>query len=398
MQKTLLSKVLSNMNAWQDISNIGEEYKVRALDSGLRSLRRDTVFPWTIQKGSLRVFDDVLEYPVESDHDEIAYIDNTKGDGFSARARFTYTSLQQFFEDVQNNRNQIAEIWDGGTKYLGVRYKDISRGSQQLSNAETVGDYSVADDATAVALDNVNFKEGNGSMKITVVSSSGIATILNSFTSYSDTNYQRKYQFRWIYLGAVPTSIELRLQTSATKYLKTVVTTQFSGQAFKANQWNLIAQDLNTATKVGVFNSASIASEKVILNGAATGTYYLDNSYARAWELMDYWYYSIYNVVGITSTSADKEYFMDSDDAYETGDYLLGDTEWIGVIMYEALELLMADIENVRLFSVIQRKKREAWDALNAKYPDMVPLITTKRYRFNNDPISSGLNTNLWSK
>ena len=386
MNTTLLSVIIAQMDAFQDISKVPEEYKVRHLDSALRALRRDTVFPWTIQQDSLRVFDDVLVYPIASGHDELAYLDKSK-------AKFAFTSFKQFFEDTQSTRNQLAEIWDAGTKYLGVRYKGIASGSQQLSNAEVVGDYSVSGDASSVALDKVNFKEGNGSMRVVIVNSTGTATIKDTFTAFTDSVYKRKYQFKWVYFDTVPTSVTLRLQIDATNYAETSgITTQFSGQAFKAGAWNLIAQDLNEATVTGTISStSSFAYEEIDLVGAASGTYYLDNSYLRAWELLDYWYYSKYNVISAGSTAADKEYFYDGETLYDTGDKLIGDTEWVDVAKYEALELLLGDIENVGLFSLIQRKKREAWDNLYQKYPNMIPLITTKRYIFNNDPITSGL-------
>jgi len=386
MQSTLLSTIISRMNRWRVIEQTEEQFKVRDLDEAIRTLRREFVFPWTLQKGSLRVFKDVEEYPVASDHDELAYLDTSKSTFYPQKARFWYTSIQQFFEDSNNSRNNLAEIWESGTKYLGVRYSEAGLVSQLLSTAEVVGDYSVADDADAVVLDSVIFKEGNGSMKVTVVDSASIATIKDTFDSFTDANYKRKYQFRWIYLDAVPTSIEMRFQVDDSNYLKTVVTTQFSGQAFKADQWNLIAQDLNEATEVGTISTSSIwASEKVILNGADTGTYYLDTSYLKSWVLMDYWYYSNLNVILTGSTSADQQYFFNSDEIYSSDSSLLGDTEWADVIQFDAMMTCLGEEENQVLFSQIKERRDTAWNELEKKYPDMVPAQITQRYRFTTD-------------
>jgi hypothetical protein len=206
----------------------------------------------------------------------------------------------------------------------------------------------------------------------------------------SDSLYKSKYHFRWIYLDAVPTSIEMRLRTSASNYLKTVVTTQFSGAAFKADSWNLIAQNLDEATEMGTFNSGSIASDMIILNGAATGIYYLDTADLKEWKLFDYWYYSKYVVIASGSSAPDQEKFY-RDSNWNTADSLIGDQEWIDVILYEAMEGLLVGINNVNLFSYIMRKKKEAWDAFSAKYPDMVPVVTTMRYRFDDEPIIKSL-------
>lgn len=395
MQSTLLSNLLAFMDAYRDVKRIEEQFKVRAIDEALRALKRDTEFPWAIKQSTLKVFDNVLAYPVATDHDELAYMDTEKGDSYSSRARFTYTSLKQFFEDNQSDRNQLAEIWDGGTKYLGVRYKRIENGSQLLSNAEVASNYTASGDADSVALDEVNFKEGSGSIKVVVTDNTGTATVKDTFTAFVDGNYKRKYHFKWVYLDAVPTSISLRLHVDDSNYIETTgITTQFSGQALKADSWNLIAHDLNNATETGtIATTSSWAYEEIDLVGAATGVYYLDSSYLRAWENFDYWYYSKNNVVSAGSSVADKPYFFTAAEAYDIGDALVGDSEWVGVILYEAMEYLLGDIDNVRLFSLIQRKKAEAWENFYSKYPNITPTITTKRYRFDNNPQTSSLRT-----
>ena len=391
MQSTTLALLLEEMDRSKDIANIEEQYKVKALDGAIRRLRRESVFPWTIKKGSLKVFSGVKEYPVASDHDELIYLDPTNLSAYNEAARFFNTSLQQFYEDVMSGRNLMAELWDNGTPMLGVNYKDLGLSSIELDDGEDSGRCTPTGDAVSVSDDTVNYKEGNGSVRVVVTASTNIATIKTVFpVALSDSLYKSKYHFRWIYLDAVPTSIEMRLQTSDANYLKTVVTAQFSGQPFKADSWNLIAQNLDEATEMGTFNSASIASEKIILNGAATGVYYLDTCSLREWKLFDYWYYSRNVVIVSGGSSATQEKFYRTS-AYDLGDALVGDAEWIDVIIYEALEGLLAEINNVNLFAYVMRKKKEAWDAFSAKYPDMVPVVTTIRNRFDNEPIIKSL-------
>lgn len=388
MNTTTLADLLAAMDTWQDIARIEEQHKVRQLDAAIRKLRRETYFPWTLKKSTLKVFSDVFEYPTASDHDAMAYLDVENQDRpYAQRTRFFYTSLQQFYEDSNNSRNLMAEIWDNGVSYLGVRYKDFTTGNTQLSNAETLSYYTASGDASGAVLDNVTYKEGNGSIRFTVTYSTGTVTMKNTFTAISDSNYKKKYHFRWIYLAVAPTSITLRLQTDDSNYLYTTVTTQFSGQAFKAGQWNLVAHDLNAATETGTFNSASIASEKIILTIASAsnnGTYYVDNSSLKEWTQMDYWYYSKYNCATNGATVPDQEFFYSSG-SYSTDTSLVGDKAWADVIMYDALVRLIADVENVRVFSMVNREREEAWKALRDAYPDMTPLITTQKYRFSSD-------------
>ena len=389
MMSTLLSVVIARMDRWPDAANAEEQYKIRDLDSAIRELKRTLQPPWTLVKGSLRVFPDVKEYPVASGHDELAYLDKSNVESYSGAARFYNTSHQQFYEMVMANRNLLTELWDEGTKMLGVDYKGDGLSSLLLNNAETASEYTGSDDAGTPVKDTVFYKKGNASIKVPITLSASTATVKNTVTASTDSDYKSKYHFKWIYFPSVPTSVTLRLQISDTAYIETTgITTQFAGQAFKAGQWNLVAQDLNEATEVGTISTASSwASEKIILIGAGTGNYYIDDSNLRQWELFDYWYYSRFFVKTLSSETPDQEFFFNSSEIYSTDSELVGDDEWVDVIMYDALLITINEKENNTIYEEIRRRRETAWNALEAKYPDMTPLITTQRYRFNNNPI-----------
>lgn len=382
MALTALSTLLDRMDAYQTIANVETVYKVRFLDEALRAIRRETQFPWMLKKTSLRVFEDVLEYPVASDHDELAYLDNNK-EYYGARARFRYTSLPEFYEDP-NNRNDLAEIWESGTKYLGVRYSPSKAGSTKLNSAETASDWTASGTASSPTLDEVIYKKGSGSIRFSVTA--GTATMVNTITAVTDSNYLRKYHFKWIYLDAAPTSITLRLRVDASNLLSTTVTTQYSGQAFAADAWNLVGHDLNAATVTGTIGtSPTFTSESFSLNGAAAGTYYVDESHLRSWENLDYFYYSIFNVALVGQTVGNQEYFFNSSGVFSTDSQLVGDTEWTDVILYDAILTGMADKENKSLVFFIAEKRRIAWDALFEQYPSLRPIIITSKYNFIDD-------------
>lgn len=393
LRSTKLSTIIARMQRYQDVlQNSNEIYIVRDLDEEIRAVRRLMPFPWTLQKGSLRVFEGVKEYAVAADHDELAYLDTDKNVYYSQRARFKYTSLQQFYEDP-NNRNQMAEIFDGNHRFLGVNYKNIATASRLLNNCENAADFTVTGDAGTPVLDQVMYKEGAGSIRIPITNSANTASIRCAYiNSVNDSAYKKKYQFVWIYLDAVPTSIELRHESSAVNYLYTTgITTQFDGSPFKADAWNLVAQDLNLASQQGTFDSTAQAFGRVVLTGAATGTYFIDAFYLREWELMDYWYYSIYNVLASGGTLASKEYFYNDDaaPAYDTSDALIGDSEWADVIQYGAMINNLIDIKASKdSKSEFLSKREAAWQALIMKYPSLEPVIITDRYNFEDDFIS----------
>ena len=387
---TNLSTLINRMQRWQVLSTVEEQYLVRDLDEALRTLKRTIRPPWNLKKGSLKVFSGVLEYPVASDHDELAFLDDPKNPSYySDRPRFRYTSLKEFYENP-DDRNDLAEIWDEGTKYLGVRYNPID-GDQavRLDDAEDDDYWTGSGDAGTPVEDTTFYKFGNGSIRVPITSSTGTATIKNTLlTAYSDSEYKKKYHFKWVYLDAVPTSITLRLHIDASNYLETSgITTQFNGQSLKADSWNLIAQDLNTATETGtVSTTSSFAYEECDLVGASTGTYYFDKSEILEWSLMDYWYYSNYNIATVGEEVANQEYFMNSSEVYSTDSQLVGDSEWADIIMYEAMLIALTDKEvKDNVMSLIYSKRSQAWDDLISKYPSLEPLMTTLKYRFTND-------------
>ena len=382
---TPLSTMLSRMDRWQTASAVEEQFKVRDIDTVLREIRWNLSLPWTLTKGSLKVFTDVFEYPVATDHDELAFLDNPRVKRYEDKPRFQYLTHKDFLEDP-SNRNQLAEIWDQGTKYLGVRYTPTNLSSTVVENAESATGWSVSGDATAVALDNVMYYQGSGSIRVTIVNSSGTATVTTALTTtISDSNYRKKYFFIRVYLDAAPTSVALRFGNDVSNYLSASVTTQFSGQSFKADSWNYLAIDLNTATETGTISSSAFDYQALVFTGAASGTYFIDESYLREWTLMDYYYYSKYMVALTGSSVANQEYFFNSSEVYATDTSLIGDSEWADLVVYMALELTMADKENDKVKATIEAKRDKALAALSRRYPDMVPLQSTVGWRFMTD-------------
>lgn len=373
------------MDSYTEISKVEEQFKVRFLDESIRAIRRKTQLPWQLTESTLRVFSDVLIYPVKDDHDELAFFDNNQK-SWSLKPRARFTSVKEFLQNPPNEKNDLTELFDGGTRFLGFRYKPLEAGSSLLNNAETNADWSVSDDATAIVDDTVFFKEGNASQKISITSSAGVATIEADNTSISDSEYKQKYFFIWVYLDSVPTSLELRFGNDSSNYLYSdSITTQFSGQAFKADGWNLLAFDLNEASEQGTVSDSAFDYQAIILTGAATGTYYVDASYLRQWELLDFYYYSKYSTATNGAVVPDQEYFMNSSETYKTDTGLVGDSEWADVIQYEGMVSSLIDRENTLVLKEIKAKRSQAWADLFSLYPSMRPQITTSRWNFETD-------------
>lgn len=384
VESTKLSTILNRMNRWSAVyRNTEEQYLVQDLDEALRNLNRNHQLPWTLKKTTLRVFDDILEYPQASDHSVLAILEGQE-DAYEDKPRPYYTSIREFYEDP-NNRSQIAEIWDNGASYLGVRNKNLENTSRIIDTGETDENYTLSGDASATDVDTVFYKKGNGSMKITVTDSADTFTVEHTFTAFTDSDYKRKYYFRWIYLASVPTSISLRFGADSSNFLlKSGITTQFSGQAFKAGEWNLVGFDLNdpTSTTGTISTTTSFDYEAIIVSGVSTGSYYLDESSLRQWSLMDYWYYSNFNCMTVSASVADQRYFMDDSGVYSTDIQLVGPKEYADVAMYDAMVTSLTDVENSKVLSTIREKRQAAWDTLLANHPSLEPNIITHYWRF----------------
>jgi hypothetical protein len=388
---TSLSYLINRMKRYQALLSVEEQFLVRDLDDAIRTIKRSYDLPWFQKKSSLKVFSGVYEYPPASDHDYLIYLERTQQDiGFANKLRARYTSFVQFNEDP-DYRNQVAEIWQNNTLTIGVRDKNNEfQGlqSQQLDDCSETTGYVASGDASNLAISQVNFKTGNSSLQFTVTNNTGVVLIEKTLdSSFTDALYLQKWHFRWLYVPSAPTSVQLRFGVDSSNYLLSApLTTQFAGQAITPNQWNFFAMDLSTATTVGTINTSSVFNYDAIqLNGAPSGTYYLDSAYNKAWEMLDYWYYSKYAVQTVSATQADQESFFNSSDVYSVDSALVGDSEWADVVMYDAMLNSLTDKENPTVYSSIKAKRDQAWQAIEVKWPDMKPQMTTNRYRFGTE-------------
>lgn len=395
MALTTLSTIINRMNRYQSLAAMSEVYKVQDVDEAIRAVKRKHRLPFIAKLGSLRVFPNVLLYPIPEDYDYLLYID-TDDDTvpYGERMRPRYTSLQQFYEDL-DYRNVTAEIWDTNTKMIGVRDKNVPPGflsaQQLLDNASSISNYTASLDASGLFLDTVNFVDSantQSSIRFTNVNTTDEALVEWTFAegSFTDANYQRKYFFVYVFLTGVPASIQLRFGVDNSNYLHATVTNQFSSQAFKANAWNLLAFDLNGASAVGTINTSSVFNYGAVkLNEAPSGIYNIDTSYTRGWTLLDLWYYSRYIVQTEGASSPDREAFIGSDGLYSLDDSLIGDEEWADVVTYEAMLRGFGDKENETMYTKVEGFRDDALTQMMSNYPDAHPLQTTQGYRFRTD-------------
>lgn len=380
MQTTPLSDIIARMDRWKTINDIDEPSKVKDIDTAIKVYKRKYNFPWQLRKSSLRVFPGVLEYLPAPDHNVLAFVENSDvNSDFNKTFRGVYTTIRQFIENP-DDRNDLCEIWKDGEKILGVR-SDTLGGETLIDDASDSDKYSYSGDIVALSEDSVLFKTGNSSIRFEIVNSSDTSTVTIFPTSISDSEYKKKYLFVDVYLENLPTSITMKFGNDASNYLYKDITAQFSGEAFKVNQWNTIAIDLNTASLVGTIDYNSFSYVSLVFSDLETGYLYIDASYLRGWSLKDYWYYSKNVVKSSTAQYPDKQYFVNNE-AYDATDGVIGDTEFADLIMFEAMLVGINEKENAAIFSQIQGLRDDAWLAIVERYPSLEPTIQETYYRF----------------
>lgn len=375
---TKLSTLLNRMDRVQTIQSIDNVYKVQDLDEAIRIVRRGIKFPWALQNKNLKIFSGIELYYPESDFERLAFLDDN-GRVKLGKPHFQYTSIQQFSEDP-NNRNLIGDIWENGERKLGVKYKDAGLNQILIDECSDVSKYTPSGDFTSVELETVQTAIGSNSIKAVCVEATDIATMTINNTDIIDTEYKKKYFFAYIYLASVPTSIDLKILNDPLNHLSKNVIVQFDGSIFKANDWNIVAFDLNNCVVEGATNG-EFNSVEITLNGVESGNYFFGETYLKEWKELDYNYYSK-NLVKASDGTYKEQFLNETDNSFDLLDELIGEDLFSDVIRYEAICMAINEKENQTIFAQYNTKREEAWASLFETYPDLAPQITTDYYNF----------------
>lgn len=391
---------------FQTINTVAEKDFIRDLDSALAILKIDYKLPFRRRLNSLRLFSGITRYALPEDYDELSYIDPNTKQEIIDRNRFKFQSFDQFLED-SDYRNDWCEFFEDGEISLGCR--KIGAGpSRLIDGCESVSGFVASGDITAIALDSVTMYEGNASLAMTVVASSGTATIEKTLAPYafSNSRIRRNYPFYALYIPAgvvAPTSLTLRFGVDNTNFFFKTVTTRFDGGAFRAGAWNIVAFDIDTAS---TFGSVPVTSTwnyyAVIMTGAESGTYFLDAVYLREWTLTDLWYFSK-NMVQLVNGTFQQGFLNADTDDYATDTALIGPIEWAYVVVYAAMMFSLGDKTDNDLYSKVEKWLKTANDKLMARYKSVTPQITNSNWKFRSDFQNRGgmiqtQRTNVWPR
>lgn len=385
METTPLSSLFVKLNFFKDIEKQDSLYKAIALDDSLNECRRGNRLPWSIQKSSLILFKDILYYKTAAGHDSLLDLEKGEVDFYGEAASYFNTDLRQFIEIVKRQRNLLTQTYINNTKVLGIR--NIAEEILQVIT-DTAGDadnYSAESNATKIGLNNIYTLNDNKSISFNITDTP--AEIKNTYEdSYSDDNYLEKYYIRRVYLKAIPTSIELRLQTSDADYIGKTLTEQVTGLPFVSGDWNYVGFAIEEGTETGSFDSDNIASSKIIPTGY-TGIMYVGYDSIDEFLIQQYWFYSKYLIISENSSVPDKEQFFDySTNDYNINDSIVGPTKWIDTVIIKAKKQLLLGIENEYLRNSVSKREKEATQEMDRNFPNQEPKLTTVRRRWQDNP------------
>lgn len=373
---TKLGTLINRMDRYATVQRVDSMYKIQDLDEAIRETRRRYRFPWALTASTLKVFPDIISYDVSSDFDGLAFLDD-KGKFGVSKPQFQYTSVKQFYEDP-NNKNLIAEIWDDGQCSLGVKYKDLGASQIILDDCSAVANYTPSGTFTSVENETVQTAIGSNSVKAIATDGNGIITC--DFSDVIDTEYKKKFFFVYLYFSAIPSSVDIKLKKDDSNYLSKNILTQFDGNLFKANSWNVLAFDLNDCVVEGA-TGGEFTSYELTLNGVETGNYFIGESYLKGYVNLNYQYYTS-GLIETTAGVKKTQFLNEETNEYDLLDVLIGDDVYSDIILFEALTTAINEQENKAIYDKVEEKRLDAWSNLFERYPDMQNNIVTDYYNF----------------
>jgi hypothetical protein len=173
----------------------------------------------------------------------------------------TQTFNQPF--DIDKNKNfppsEATIQWNNQVKTIRINDTSLPQGVL-LEACNAVGNLTAGGTASTLAVDNVNYASGAGSLSFNVTTGTGYISETLPSTLDMSTQLNQASLFYYLYLpaGSALTSTEIRWGSSSGAYYSRTLTSTNEGNAF-ATGWNLIRGDWNGATVVGSPNVTKIA-------------------------------------------------------------------------------------------------------------------------------------------
>lgn len=280
------------------------------------------------------IFNTVFDYPIAADVKGNKIIDIFPQVQRIPRDIWTQGYNQAFDIAKQNiyaSANMFTMNFNTGLKTMRINAPWLNPPViiNQMEGIALNGTWAVGGTASSLAVNNVNFAQGTGSLQFNTTT--GAAYLENSTMNAVDLSavVNQSYLFVWVYIPTATslTSVNLRWGSSSANYYNETVTTNQQGLAF-VNGLNLCQFPWSTSTTVGTPNPADINYARVTLNVTGSLTGCLVNGLDSVLgSILSYEYYSKYLFRNAT-TGAFQETTIDNTE------YINLDTDSFNLLLF----------------------------------------------------------------
>lgn len=215
---------------------------------------------------------------------------------------FHGTSPKQF--DMFKDPNSFTVRWNNMVRSFRAQRLPAGNVSvmDEFDSLTGNGSWSAEGDASGLAVEPLNYVQGNGSLSFNLSGTTGAGDLLNSTAATVDlsafNNEDASMIFFWIPVGSSArfTNFKLRRGDSASAYIEATVTTKADGTAF-TDGWNYLYFAWSSASTTGSPTNTSNAYRRFAVTysaGAAITGCLIDNWTNSFGQLYEMEYYSEY--------------------------------------------------------------------------------------------------------
>lgn len=291
--------------------------KYRAINRSIEYIKRRLGLPSDETYQTIQFSADQIYYDLNADVDEVFLI-KYNNDFYNTPTYFwDYMSDTDILKRAGDNLDKRWAITNiNGRKQIVLIGSNI-RAGDTIDSMEAVGDWVVANDASALVLDTNIRYSGGGSLKATVTYSSGAVTFRNTnlnldFQTLFENSGMIKFWCRST--SANITNFILRIYTDSSNYKTITVTTDDAGNAFVANSFFKVGFQVDdSVATLGTLDTSTITRidiEATIPSGFSSGSMWIDDVFTTIPDDIDVGYYS--SNKGTDSTGATNKTTLDT--------------------------------------------------------------------------------------
>ena len=333
----------------------------------------------TLRTAELTLYQSVYDYapPTDLKGDKIVdirpQVNRTEADNFSKVYNEPF--------DLKKTGQTFTVEWDDAAKVLRIS-RSLS-GSSVLNDMESLtanGTWTAAEGATGLAVDDIFFTQGSGSLNFDIGAAGGY--IENSSMRQLDMTDGDEIDafFADVYIpdATLITNIIARWGNDASNFWSRTATAAHFG-AFK-NGWNIVRFDWNGATETGSVNPATIDYARITVTSTAADTdIRADNLRFIRPHIHEALYYSAYlfrssATVWLETISNDENELNLSTDSYNLFLYEAG--------RLAAQQLMTSDPAAARDFEFFTKVLNDGYIKYKADYPSENILVRGTYYAF----------------